>query len=300
MNETMIERFLAHQRLELNRSPLTVSSYGSDLRQFSSFIAGGNRQVDYGSVTTGDIRTWLAHVAAQGGSVATLRRKVQSLRTFYRYMMRRGLVAANPAADVQLARKSKRLPHLLQRKQLDRLLAAPVDETDFEQVRDHLMVVMLYATGLRRAELIGLQDAAVDVGAGQIRVHGKRDKDRIVPIGPELAACIGRYRNLRNSHVGRHVEAFFVRPQGKPLYPTLVYRVVHNALQHLGGEQSSPHVLRHTFASALLNDGAELASVKELLGHESLAATQVYTHVTLSELKSNYKHAHPRAIKKGG
>ena len=299
MNDTTISRFLAHQRIELNRSELTVKSYGTDLGQLASFLAG-DAEPDWASVTVNDVRAWLVQRSSQGDGARTLRRKVQAARALYRWLMRRGLASQNPAADVELARLPKLLPHALRPQVLDALLDRPVDMGDFEQVRDHVMLLMFYSTGIRRAELMSLQDRWVDTDACQLRVRGKRDKDRIVPFGPELAQWIGRYRQVRSRQVGT-TEVFFVRGDGKPLYPSLVYRVVHSALQAVGGsDQLSPHVLRHSFASAMLNDGADITSVKELLGHESLAATQVYTHITLSELKTHYKHAHPRALKKGG
>ena len=299
MNDTVIEQFLTHQRVELNRSALTVDSYRNDLEQFVQHLAGRDG-LDWASVTVNDVRAWLVERSSHGDSARTLRRKVQSLRAMYKWLMRRGESEQNPAADIELARLPKRLPHLLRPQNLDGLLDKEVDVNDFEQVRNHVMLLMFYTTGIRRAELMGLQDAWVDTSALQLRVHGKRDKDRIVPFGPELTQWIDRYRQVRDTTVGK-TDLFFVRPDGKPLYPALVYRVVHCALQCVGGgDQLSPHVLRHSFASAMLNDGADLASVKELLGHESLAATQVYTHITLSELKTHYKLAHPRALKKGG
>lgn len=299
MIERTIDQFLTHQRLEKNRAALTVESYRNDLEQFARFLAG-EAELDVTSVTVNDVRAWLVQRSSLGDSARTLRRKVQSLRAYYKWLMRLGLAEQNPAGDIELARLPKQLPHLLRPQSLDALLDAPVDEQDFEATRNHLMLLMFYSTGLRRAELMSLQDAAVDSHTFQLRVHGKRDKDRIVPFGPELATWVDRYRRLRQEQVG-DCELFFVRRNGKPLYPALVYRVVHNALQQVGGgDQLSPHVLRHSFASAMLNDGADITSVKELLGHESLAATQVYTHITLSELKTHYKLAHPRALKKGG
>lgn len=298
MNDT-IERFLTHQRMELNRAALTVASYRTDLEQFVRFLAADG-EPDLASVTVNDVRAWLVQRSSLGDGACTLRRKVQALRALYKWLMRRSMTQQNPAADIELARLPRRLPHLVRPQSMDQLLDAPVDETDLEQVRNHLMLLMFYSAGLRRAELIGLLDSAVDTGARQLRVHGKRDKDRIVPFGAELAAWIERYRRLRDSQVGI-TEHFFVRRDGRPLYPSLVYKVVHDAMQQVGGtDQMSPHVLRHSFASAMLNDGADITSVKELLGHESLAATQVYTHITLSELKTHYKLAHPRALKKGG
>ena len=299
MNERTIDQFLTHQRLEQNRSALTVESYRNDLKQFANFLAGED-ELDVATVTANDVRAWLVQRSSLGDSARTLRRKVQSLRAYYKWLMRRSLADQNPAADIELARLPKQLPHLLRPQSLDQLLDSPVNEQDFDEVRNHLMLLMFYSAGLRRTELMSLLDSAVDTRAGQLRVHGKRDKDRIVPFGSELAAWVERYRQVRQRQVGT-TERFFVRRDGKPLYPALVYRVVHRALQQVGGgDQLSPHVLRHSFASAMLNDGADITSVKELLGHESLAATQVYTHITLSELKTHYKLAHPRALKKGG
>ena len=295
------ERFLQHIRLELNQSDLTVKAYGRDLEQLEYFLSGhGRRAVEWGSVEPADIRAWLVELSRHGDGPRTLRRKVQSVRALYKWLMWQGEAAANPAADVELAKLPRQLPHTVRQSSLDELLDSPVDMTDADAVRNRLMVMMLYETGMRRAELIGLQDACVDTQKCELKVHGKRDKDRIIPFGHELQRWIEAYRLLRTEAYGR-CQPFFVRREGKPLYPSLVYNVVHSALASVGGgSKLSPHVLRHTFASAMLNDGADLDSVKELLGHESLAATQVYTHVTFSELKDSYKHAHPRALKKGG
>ncbi|MBR1551874.1 MAG: tyrosine-type recombinase/integrase [Muribaculaceae bacterium] len=296
-NET--ERFLQHLRLELNHSQLTVAAYKGDLELFERFLASAG-DFEAASVTSADVRAWLVNRSAHGDGARTLRRRVQAVRAFYKYLMQRGQATANPAADVELAKVPQRLPHVMRPRGMDAVLDVEVDADDFTEVRDHLVVMMLYATGIRRAELIGLLDRNVNTGSCEIKVHGKRDKERVVPFGDELRVWIERYRSLRDERVGT-VENFFVTAGGGPLYPSLVYHVVHSRLAAVGGAgQYSPHVLRHSFASALLADGAGINSVKELLGHESLAATQVYTHVTLSELKHNYKLAHPRAIKKGG
>ena len=296
-----IEEFLKYMRYELNYSVHTVLSYKNDLQQFEQYLTvGGSEPLSLGDVTQRDVRAWVLERSLQGDSARTIRRKVQAVRALYKMMMRRGEVESNPAAEVELAKVPKRLPNYVRRESIDALIDGEVDYNDFEQVRNRLMLVMFYETGIRRAELIGLADANVDLDAKEIKVHGKRNKDRIVPFGEELADWIRRYREVRNREVGR-TESFFVKADGKPLYPTLVYRVVHDSLLSVGGtDKYSPHVLRHTFASAMLNGGAELNSVKELLGHESLAATQVYTHITFSELKDNYQLAHPRALKKGG
>ena len=298
----MIEGFLKYLRYELNYSVHTVLSYGNDLRQFADFLArGDSEQLRLDDVSTNDIREWMMHLSNTGVCQRTIRRKVQSVRALYKYMQRRGLIDNNPAAMVELAKLPKRLPTYVRSENINALLDQDIDLADFTAVRNKLMLMMFYETGIRRAELIGLTDANVDTSAMQIKVHGKRNKDRIVPFGSELLEWIVRYRELRSQQVAAVCDAFFVRPNGKALYPSLVYNVVHDALQAAGGtDKFSPHVLRHTFASAMLNNGAQLNNVKELLGHESLAATQVYTHITFSELKDNYQSAHPRALKKGG
>ena len=296
----IIDKYLQYIKLELNLSEHTQVAYGNDLRQWKQFLTGGGEQLDVASVTASDIRAWLLQLSGSGDSARTLRRKVQAVRSFYKWLMRNGTVVVNPAASVELARIPKRLPQLVREDSVDSLLDSKIDDADFEQVRNRLIVMMLYETGMRRGELIGLLDKNVDTAKGELKVHGKRDKDRIIPFGTELADWIEKYRSLRDDQAleGEH---FFVRESVEPLYPMLVYRIVLEALTEAGvTSKRSPHVLRHTFATAMLNDGAALNSVKELLGHESLATTQIYTHVTFSELKTNYKLAHPRALKKGG
>ena len=295
-----IDNYLQFIRLEKNLSPHTVVAYRCDLEQWEQFLTSGKEALDVKSVTTGDIRAWMLHLNKQGDSARTMRRKVQAVRSFYKWLMKQGMASDSPAAAVELARIPKRLPQLVRTSSMDELLDQEIDETDFVQVRNRLIVMMLYETGMRRAELLDLLDRNVDTASGELKVHGKRDKDRIIPFGTELALWIDNYRSLRDKMVGEG-EYFFVRENGQPLYPMLVYRVVRQALQQAGvTSKRSPHVLRHSFATAMLNDGAQLNSVKELLGHESLATTQIYTHVTFSELKNNYKLAHPRALNKGG
>ena len=299
MNAT-VERFLQYLLLERNLSRRTVELYRRDLEQWSAFATVGGGELDLPSVTANDVRAWLMDRASRGEKPATLRLHLQALRALYRYLLRQGVVDVNPAAIVELAKLPKPLPTFVRAGTVDTVLDADIDEQDFAQVRDRLIVMLLYETGIRLSELIGLQDAAVDTAKGELKVHGKRDKDRIVPFGSELAAAVEHYRTLRASVVPE-CGNLLVTARGKALYPSLVYHVVHNALAAAGGTgKLSPHVLRHTFASVMLNNGAELNNVKDLLGHESLAATQVYTHVTLRELQHNYELAHPRALKKGG
>ncbi len=299
MNAT-VERFLQYLKLERNLSWRTVDLYRRDLLQWEEFMTVGSAALDLASVTTNDIRAWLIERSIQGDCPGTMRHKVQAIRALYRYLLRMGLVSDNPAAHVELAKLSKPLPKFVREKTVDAILDEDIDTTDFAQVRDRLIVMLFYETGIRLSELIGLQDLAVDTVKRELKVRGKRDKDRIVPFGDELAAAIDHYRTLRTA-VRPECGNLLVTARGRPLYPSLVYHVVHDGLAAAGATgKLSPHVLRHTFASVMLNNGAQLNSVKELLGHESLAATQVYTHVTLNELQHNYELAHPRALKKGG
>mgnify|MGYP002851909830 CR=1 FL=1 len=295
----MIEQYLQYARHELGRSALTVKAYGVDLRQFADHVAPDCTPETLSTITTADVRDWVASLSMSGDSARTIRRKVQSVRALYRYMMRSGMVSADPSRDIEPAKLPSRLPRWIRSETMDAVLDTEVGADDYDAMLAYVVVLMLYSTGMRRGELIGLQDVAVDNKRRELRVLGKRDKERLIPYGNELAGWIDRYRTMRDSMIGTGHDTFFITRAGKPLYPSLVYNMVHSSLAREGGaEQLSPHTLRHSFASALLGDGAGLGSVKELLGHSSLAATQIYTHVTMSELQQNYKLAHPRAQRK--
>lgn len=295
-----IDSFLKYIRYELNYSVHTVLSYSKDLSQFVEFLSADKETFDAASVTVSDVRAWVYSLNSSGFSVRSVRRKVQSLRAFYKFLLKRGVVADSPVVDIPMAKLPQVLPVFVREKGMDQVLDSPFDETDFTEVRNRLMVAMFYETGIRRAELISLKNSDVNTDSGELKVHGKRNKDRIVPFGKELGGLIELYRKLRSEVAEGSTEELFVTAAGRRVYPSLVYNVVTGVLSEVTQAKRSPHVLRHSFASAMLNNGAELNSVKELLGHGSLAATQVYTHITYSELKNNYKHAHPRALKKEG
>ena len=312
--ETMlINSFLTYLRCELNYSAHTVSSYSIDLRQFADFITGGNpEQFNPVDCLPGDIRTWVLSLSEAKVSHRSIRRKASALSSFYRYLMRRGLTSRNPASEVALARAEKKLPVFIRPAEMADIIdnghnpaiaaERQKGQSEFEQLRNDLIVLMFYSTGMRRAELITLSDENVDTSRGELKVTGKRNKERIIPFGQELADAIENYRRSRLHETGiEHPERFFIRPCGDPLYPMLVERIVKNALTgHTLASRLSPHTLRHSFASDMLNNGADLTSVQQLLGHESLATTQVYTHITYRELQQNYKLAHPRAQKNHG
>lgn len=298
----LIDSFLTYIRCELNLSAHTVSSYTSDLEQWSDFATEGRPEsFDAASVTTSDIRLWIAHLAESGDAPRTIRRKVQALRAFYRYLMRVHGFKSNPAADVILAKADKPLPVFIRQAETNAILDESIDESDFIAVRDHLVVLMFYTTGMRCSELMTLQDVDVHSDSCELKVLGKRNKERIIPFGHELKEKIDEYRRLRDKTTGFTPETFFVRPSGEALYRKLIYNIVHTSLEgRAHAARLSPHVLRHSMATDMLNGGASLNAVQQILGHQSLATTQVYTHITYRELKQNYQLAHPRAQKKGG
>lgn len=293
----LIDDFAQYLQLERNYSALTVRAYVEALQSWGEFVTGGELDVDAAkSATMADVRAWVARLSATGHSVTTVRARLAALRTFYSYLCHRHGATANPAQSVRVARTPQRLPAFITPAETAAVLDADVDANDFEAVRNRLMVDMLYETGMRAAELIGLEDARVDASAGTLRVLGKRRKERVIPFGPSLAAAIQAYRQLRDATAGGRTERFFTRPDGQPVYYGLVNRTVHAALDgQVNSSRRSPHVLRHSFATDMLNNGADISAVQHLLGHASLATTQIYTHVTYSELLKNYNNAHPRA-----
>jgi integrase/recombinase XerC len=293
-----IEKFLRYLRYEKNYSSYTVLFYRRDLEQFMAFRRELRDDADSMPVENDDIRNWIMSLSEQGLSSRTIGRKISALRSYYKYVSVGDADAENPTMGINLPKTRKRLPLFVRAETMDRLLSAEPDVDDFAIIRDKLIVEMFYETGMRRAELIGLRDADVDNRTCELKVLGKRNKERIIPYGPRLQEAIARYRRLRYERLG-DCDAFFVRDGGKPLYDKFVYRIVKNALEGVTTlPKKSPHVLRHGFASVMLNEGAGINSVKELLGHSSLASTEVYTHITFEELKQNYKQAHPRAEKK--
>lgn len=289
----LAESFLRYIRYEKNLSTHTVLSYKNDLFQFKEFLETIAPGCELQQVTPEPVREWIASLSEDGMSARTVSRKISSLRAFYRYLMAQSVIAGSPVKEVRVPKVRKKLPVYLRRDTMDELLDDVEYGDDFEGIRNKLIIEMFYNTGIRRAELIGLHDD--DVRAEEIKVTGKRNKQRLVPYGPELAALIADYRKARREAGFAHTDYFFIKKDGEPLYPQLVYRVVKQALSQVCTlEKKSPHVLRHTFASVMLNNGAGLNSVKELLGHHSLASTEVYTHITFEELKQSYNQAFPK------
>ena len=291
----MIEAFLDYLRFERNYSEHTVVAYETDLRQFGDFLKSVGEELDYTNVDADLIRSWVVNLMNSSKSTS-VNRKLSSLRSFYRFLMKRGKTMVNPLAKITGPKNSKPLPTFLRENDMDRLLDEISYGEGFEAVRDRMILETFYATGMRLSELVGLNDTDVDFSAMQMKVTGKRNKQRLIPFAGELAADLREYIIIRNETIPERSDAFFVLKNGKRMYPEKVYGIVRrNLAKVVSVKKKSPHVLRHTFATAMLNHEAELKSVKELLGHESLATTEIYTHTTFEELKKVYEQAHPRA-----
>ena len=293
-----IDSFIDYITSVKNYSKFTSGSYRRDLEQFFSYICTIEQDLRPETADTDLIRSWLSSLVERGYNAASVNRKLSTLRSFYHYLLKISAITVDPTARLSGLRKPKRLPQVVHDADLEGLLdAMPAD--GFVQMRDKLIVDMLYETGMRRSELVNLDTMDVDFSLMQVKVLGKRNKQRLIPIGCGLASMIGDYLAMRAPvTVG---PALFVTPDGRRITAAQVYAVVHKALTSvIRSGKRSPHVLRHSFATVLLDNGADLESVKELLGHADLATTQIYTHSSFEELKKIYKQAHPRAFKKGG
>ncbi len=287
--------FLQYLRFEKRFSPHTVLAYQNDLQQFFAYLKNLYETEDLLSVTHSMVRSWIVDLMEKEISPRSINRKLTTLKTFYKFLLRQGMVLTNPMLKVQAPKTSKRLPVFVDEKKMELLFKEKNFGEGFEATRDRLMLEIFYATGMRLSELIGLEDASMDIYECQVKVLGKRNKERIIPFTKKLKETIEVYLKSRQEIV-KNAPSFFVTDKGKKLYPKLVYRIV---IYRLGSvttlDKKSPHILRHTFATHMLNNGADINSVKEQLGHASLSATQVYTHNTIEKLKQVYKQAHPRA-----
>ena len=290
------DSFLKFLRFEKNYSDKTIVSYGTDLSKFEEYFKKLDENLDFTAVDADIIRGWVLSLMEDGYTATSVNRKLSSLRSFYHYLLRQGVASVDPLLKVTGPKKKKPLPVFIKDADMTRLLDETAFDAGFEGLRDRLILEVFYETGIRRSELIGLTDADVDLFAKQIKVTGKRHKQRLIPFGDELKEDIEAYLSARKDLLPEGGEAFFVRKNGKAMYPYLVYLLVKRYLSRVVSlKKKSPHVLRHTFATSMLNNHAELSAVKELLGHESLTTTEVYTHTTFEELKKVYEQAHPRA-----
>lgn len=295
------DSFLDYLRYERNYSDYTIRAYAKDLEQFEAYVKMNKEgKFDPAEIDADIIRNWIVSLLDERISPVSVNRKLSSLKSFFKFLMKQGEISVNPLRLINGPKTKKPLPCFVKEKEMDLLLDADGFDEDFEGIRNRLVLEMFYDTGMRRSELVGVKNSDVDFEAMLIKVTGKRNKQRLIPFAEGLKSLMLAYTEVRNREVGTDSEWFFVRKNGEQLSVSIVYNIVKKKLSEIPTlSKRSPHVLRHSFATSMLNNGAELNAVKELLGHSSLASTSVYTHTTFEELKKVY-HAHPRAKKEGG
>lgn len=293
----MVEKFLDYLRYERNRSDLTVESYERSLRDFESYFKSRDSQISWESIDSDVIRDWMENLMDKGDMASTVNRCLSAVRSFFRFALSRGLVKHDPSHIVKGPKKQKVLPQFVRESEMNRLIDQPeMWGTDYKALRARTIIIILYSTGIRRAELLGLDNQDVDFVSHQLKVTGKRNKQRIIPFGEELEQTLREYMAVRDEVVGYVPKALLTDEKGSRITVYHVTKAVKTGLSMVTTlKKRSPHVLRHSFATAMLNNGAGLESVRKLLGHESVSTTEIYTHTTFEQLKKVYKNAHPRA-----
>lgn len=292
----LVASFLEYLRLERNYSEHTVLGYATDLRRFEDFVKNSDEGITWESVDADIIRNWVVSLMDAGEKPTSVNRRLSALRSFYKFLLKKGAVDANPVAKVTGPKKPKRLPMFVRESEVDHLLDDFRFEQNYKGHRDRLIIMILYMTGLRASELSGLDVSDVDFFNSQLKVLGKRNKHRIVPFDKELRVALEDYLKIRECCCGDSIPALLLNGKGERMSRTMITAVVKKRLSMVStSEKRSAHVLRHTFATSMLNHEADLESIRQLLGHESLVTTEVYTHTTFEELKKIYKNAHPRA-----
>lgn len=297
MSISAFEKFL---RLEKKSSPHTQTAYIADCKEFETFLSAQNNEVRLEEVSFRDIRSWIVHLVEKNIENRSINRKMASLKAFYKFLTQSLQIQQTPFVQYIPLKTEKKVSSPFSLKEIDK--ATWVDmphKTDFESLRDKTIIELFYATGVRRSELINLKISDIDFSKKNIKIIGKRNKERYIPMLSSLEKIVKEYLNHRLEHSSENHNYLFITEKGKKMYPELAYRII-NSYFALATTKSrkSPHLLRHSFATHLLDNGAELTAVKDLLGHSSLAATQIYTHSSLAELKKQYKQAHPRMFKK--
>ena len=290
-----IDSFIGFLRVEKNYSQHTLRAYANDICSFRDFVAGVDESLSFVDVDAGLLRAWIANLMDSGVAPASVSRKMSALRSFYDYLRAEGVVDYNPAASLKGPKLRKRLPVFVKEEEMDSLLDEIAFGEGYAACRDRMIIMCFYSAGMRLSELVGLDLCDVDTERSVIKVFGKRSRERIIPYGKEMACELEAYLEQR-SEVQSESQALFLSDNGGRISHSYVYRMVRARLAQVTSiNKKSPHVLRHSFATAMLNNDAELGVVKELLGHKRLATTEVYTHLTFEELKRFYKKAHPRA-----
>ena len=289
------ESFVNYLKFEKRCSSHTVVAYKNDLDQFVQFCIEVVGEFNVKKTDSKLVRSWIVHLMEKKLSARSVNRKITTVKSFFKYLLKELIVEKNPATYLSLPKIRKKLPNFVEENNLHHLLDDGFFDIDFKGIRDKLIITLLYGTGIRLAELLLLKDSDFDTKMCLIKVLGKRKKERIIPYPTSINSLLDAYLNIRNIEIGFKTERLLVTESGKPVYEKLIYRVVKNNLAKVTLlEKKSPHVLRHTYATHLLNKGADLNAVKELLGHANLAATQIYTHTSFERLHDIYKQAHPR------
>ena len=295
----MIGSFLNYLSLEKAYSPHTVTSYENDLRAFQAYLGEAESGLELKDADADLVRGWAMKLMSSGMKATSVNRKLSSLRAFYKYLLKKGVVSVSPVQNVGGPKKSKPLPQFVREGDMELMLCDTEQGETLQEMREHAILQLFYETGIRLSELVGLDESDVDFGRMTIKVTGKRNKQRVIPVGGGLAESLRRYMVAKADCCQLTASGrlpLFVTDKGQRVYPGWVYRLVRkNLTQVVALKKRSPHVLRHTFATAMLNNEAELSAVKELMGHASVSTTQIYTHTTFEELKKAYSKAHPRA-----
>jgi integrase/recombinase XerC len=292
----MIDSFLKYLEYEKRLSRHTVLAYKTDLLQFSDFIAKNFPEWNPEMADYGIIRSWIISLAEVKIDARSINRKIACLRSFYKFLLRQEIIEKDPMAKIRVLKTKKQLPSFVKEGDMITLLDQTHSDGSYNSIREKLILELFYGTGIRLSELITLKEDQVDLTNQSIKVIGKRNKERIIPFAKSLVPLIKEYRTIRNKEIELKDHGyFFVTDKGNPCYPMLIYRSIKEYLKNTSSEKQSPHVLRHTYATHLLNKGAEINAVKDLLGHSSLAATQVYTHNSMEKLKKVFDQAHPKA-----
>nr|MBP7471654.1 tyrosine-type recombinase/integrase [Prevotella sp.] len=292
----MIEKFLNYLKFEHNRSELTVKGYGEDLQAFETYFENLDNQLSWNSVDSDIIRDWMESMMDKGNNATSINRRLSALRSFYRFALSHKLVTKDPSHRIKGPKKNKPLPQFLKEGEINRILSPDMWEDNYDDACARTIIMTFYETGIRLSELVGMDDTSVNFVTKEIKVTGKRNKQRIIPFGDELENTIRHYMEMRDSQIQKQSTALFLSDVGLRLDSVKVRNIVKKNLSKVCTlKERTPHVLRHTFATVMLNHNAGLESLKKLLGHASLSTTEIYTHTTFEQLKKVYNDAHPRA-----
>lgn len=292
----MIKKFLDYLKLERNYSSLTVQEYGDDLARFQKYFEDLDCHISWDTVDADIIRGWMESMMDKGNSASSVNRRLSALRSFYKFALKYQLVDKDPSRGIRGPKKAKVLPQFMKEKEIDTLLEPEMWQDGYQDCLARTLILCFYETGIRLEELIDLDDGDVSFAKRELKVTGKRNKQRIIPFGEELATTLQGYMKRRDHDVARISEALFVTRKGERMNRNKVrYLVKKNISRVTTLREQTPHVLRHTFATAMLNHDASIESIRKLLGHESISTTEIYAHTTFEQLKHVYQHAHPRA-----